>query len=102
MYGRTVLAPLAGSSPIQRVQVTLAQHKDGRLAIELRDQHYAEGIGWFDQRALDLDPRQFRQLQAVLGSRTSVLALAEEKPCATISFPGPATRRPMRPAVGDE
>ncbi len=101
MYGRTVLAMLAGSSPLQRVQVTLAQHKDGRLSIELRDQHYAEGIGWFDQRVLDLDPRQFRQLQAVLGSGASMLALAEEKPRATIPFPGPATRQPMRPAVGD-
>ncbi|MBV8606860.1 MAG: hypothetical protein JO034_05275 [Singulisphaera sp.] len=101
MSGRTVLATLAGSSPLQRIQVTLAQHEDGRLSIELRDQHFAEGIGWFDQRALDLDPRQFRQLQAVLGSRTSVLTLSEEEPRATVPFPGPATRRPMRPAVGD-
>jgi len=102
MVGRTVMATLAGSGPCERIQVALLQAKDGCLSIELRDQHYAEGIGWFDQRALELDPRQVRQLRSILGSHAAMLATAEDEPRATIPFPGPAARPPMRPAIGAE
>jgi hypothetical protein len=101
MAHRTVLATIAGSEPHQRLQVALTQGGDGRLAIDLRDQHYAEGIGWFDQRTLALDPRQFRQLKAVLGMNASALAAFEDETPATIPFPGPSTPLPSRPAVGD-
>ena len=101
MVHRTVLATIAGSEPHQRLEVALTQGRDGRLAIDLRDQHYAEGIGWFDQRTLALDPRQFRQLKAVLGLNSSALEAFEDEPPATIPFPGPSTPRPARPAVGD-
>jgi hypothetical protein len=101
MVGRTVLGTLAGSAPHQRVQVALVQGDEGRLSLELREQHHAEGIGWFDQRALELDPRQLRQLQALLGPRAALLEGAEEEAPATIPFPGPASREPMRPAAGD-
>jgi hypothetical protein len=104
MVGRTVLATLEGSAPHQRMQVALGQRADGGLTIDLREQHYAEGIGWFDQRTMELDPRQFRQLQAVLGTERVVPMLAEalDEPRATIPFPGPSSRRPHRPAVGGE
>ena len=88
-----------GAAPA--AQVALTQGGDGRLAIDLRDQHYAEGIGWFDQRTLALDPRQFRQLKAVLGMNSSALAAFEDEAPATIPFPGPSTPQPSRPAVGD-
>jgi len=101
MAHRTVLATIAGSEPHQRLQVALVQGVDGRLVIDLRDQHYGEGIGWFDQRTLALDPRQFRQLQAVLGLKSSTLAASEDEPPATLPFPGPSTPEPKRPAVGD-
>ena len=81
--------------------VALTQGRDGRLAIDLRDQHYAEGIGWFDQRTLALDPRQFRQLKAVLGLNSSALEAFEDESPATIPFPGPSTPRDTRPAVAD-
>ena len=104
MVGRTVLATLEGSAPQQRLQVALGQRADGRLTIDLCEQHYAEGIGWFDQRTMELDPRQFRQLQAVLGSKAVEPALAEalDESRATIPFPGPSSRRAHRPAVGEE
>ena len=101
MVARTVLATLPGSAPYQRLQVALEQCSDGRLAIDLRQQHYAEGIGWFDQRTMSLDPVQFRQLQAVLGLKAALLdEVAAEVP-ATIPFPGPRTVEPPRSAVGD-
>jgi hypothetical protein len=106
MIGRTVLATLAGSAPHQRLQLALTQRDEGRLVIDLREQHYAEGIGWFDQRTMELDPRQFRQLQAILDLKGTQLAMAgagadEDRP-ATIPFPGPWEQGPVRPAVGDE
>ena len=77
MTGRTVLATLgwprsvaaAAGQPVRRVTT-------GGLLIDLREQHHAEGIGWFDQRRLELDPRQFQQLQAVLGLKSDALDAA--------------------------
>ena len=98
----TQLATLAGSLPHERLQVGLARGRDGRLVIDLREQHHADGIGWFDQRRLTLDPRQFRQLQAVLGLKDLALDLdaAVAAPPVTIPFPGPAEPLPRR-ATGE-
>ncbi len=102
MVVQTILATLPGSGPHQRLQVALVQRRDGRLVIDLRDQHHAEGIGWFDQRTLTLEPRQWKQLQAVLGSSAPALAVEADIPPATIPFPGPGDSSPRRTAAGDE
>lgn len=102
MPGRTVLATLGGRGPSQRVQVSLSQADDGRLLIDLREQHHAEGIGWFDQRRLELDPRQFQQLQAVLALKSDSLGSAIEEEPATVPFPGPVPRVTRRPAAGGD
>jgi hypothetical protein len=102
MVGRTVLATLAGSAPLERLEVSLVQGQDGRLTIDLREQHYAEGIGWFDQRTMELEPRQFQQLQSVLGLKAAPIFSEPDEPRATIPFPGPATSAPARRVVGDE
>ena len=71
MPGRTVLATLGRPRSVAAVcRSVCRQGDDGRLLIDLREQHHAEGIGWFDQRRLELDPRQFQQLQAVLGLKS--------------------------------
>ena len=54
MAARTHLATLPGSGPNERLEVALVQQRDGRLTIDLREQHYAAGIGWFDQKSLEL------------------------------------------------
>jgi hypothetical protein len=102
MAGRTILTTLGGKGPSQRLQVSLSQGEDGRLLIDLREQHHAEGIGWFDQRRLELDPRQFQQLQAVLALESEALGedIAEEP--ATLPFPGPAPKVAHRPAAGGD
>jgi hypothetical protein len=102
MGGRTVLATLAGKGPSQRLQVSLSQGDDGRLLIDLREQHHAEGIGWFDQRRLELDPRQFQQLQAVLALKADALEAAILEQPATVPFPGPAPKAPCRKAAGSD
>jgi hypothetical protein len=100
---RTVLATLPGSAPCQRLQVALEQGEDGRLSICLADQHHAEGIGWFTQRSMQLDPRQWAQLQGILGADGPKAVLAEEciEGPATIPFPGPRGPERFRHAVGD-
>lgn len=101
MAMRTHLAVLDGAAPGQRLDVSLVSRRDGRLAVELRQQHYAEGIGWFDQRSLELDPRQLRQLQAVLGQASPRLAAQAEESRDVIPFPGPADQREQRPAASE-
>lgn len=75
--------------------------RDGRLAIELRQQHFADGIGWFDQRSMQVDPAQLRQIQAVLGSGNLPVPDGLEEPRAIIPFPGPSSSVPQRPAMGE-
>ena len=101
--GRTILATLDGSGPCERLQVVLVQGDDG-LSIGLAEQHYAEGVGWFTQRSIELDPRQWAALKATLGEDRAAGRLghaAEDRP-ATLPFPGPAGTRPLRTAVGSE
>jgi hypothetical protein len=100
MNARTVLAVLPGSRPNQRLQVALAQPEGSGLTIELYEQHYADGIGWFDQRRLSLEPTQFKQLQAVLGMKSAAWTEPSE-PRATIPFPGPADSNERRKVAGD-
>ncbi len=100
MDAQTVLAVLPGHGPHQRLRVALVRGANGRRMIELREQHYAEGIGWFDQRTLSLDPRQFKQLRAILGAKESAWEDAAVLPM-TIPFPAPAERAPRRVASGE-
>ncbi|MBX6316470.1 MAG: hypothetical protein IRY99_26695 [Isosphaeraceae bacterium] len=100
MAQRTPLATLPGSAPHERLLVELRQRGDGRLVIELREQHHAEGIGWFDQRTLALEPRQFRMLQSVLGLTALDLEADEDSP-VLLPFPGPRGDIPKRQAIGD-
>ncbi len=102
---QTILATLPGSAPCQQLQVVLEQRGGAELVICLVEQHYAEGIGWYDQRSLRLEPRQWQQLQAVLGTKRAVSAIEAStdsaETLATIPFPGPSVDWPTRPAVGD-
>jgi hypothetical protein len=100
MPRRTVLATLNGKGPCERLQVSLSQTDDGRLLIDLREQHHADGIGWFDQRRLELDPRQFEQIQGILALKSETLKAAAQEQPATVPFPGPAPTISRRTAVG--
>ena len=102
MVSRTVLATIAGSAPYQRLLVALIQRREGRVAIDLCEQHYADGIGWFDLRTLAIDPGQFKQLAALLNLKATQFEEAEAADPAIIPFPGPMTPEVHRLAVGDE
>jgi hypothetical protein len=100
MASRTTLATLPGRAPHQRLQVALVQGRDGRISLELGEQDHAEGIGWFDQRTIQLDARQLRQLKGLLGPALDALEVDAEPP-ASIPFPGRFVDTSVRPAVGD-
>lgn len=101
MAARTHLATIAGTAPGQRLEVSLVAGREGRIAVELRQQHFADGIGWFDQRSLELDPRQLRQLQALLGPDAPALTARGNEPRSILPFPGPRDSGPPRSAVGE-
>jgi hypothetical protein len=83
-----LLATLAGTNPADRLLVVLVQTK-GESQVVLRQQSWAEGIGWYDQKSLALDPQQLRRLKAVLGVRSSTLEWADDAAApATLPFPG--------------
>lgn len=79
----TVLAELAGPTPTERVLVVLktasgsasrrgrsgstAAQGQGSATIELRQQSWGPGIGWFTQSTVCLTPGQLAQLRLVLG-----------------------------------
>lgn len=94
---------MAGNAPAQRLQVALEQGDAGRLTICLAEQHHAEGIGWFTQRSMQLEPRQWAELQRVLGSGEAQAALKQdaEVPPSTIPFPVSPGPQRFRSAVGD-
>lgn len=61
-----VLAVLEGTSDAER---TLLVHRqlDGCSLIELRQQSWGEGVGWFTQSSVQLEPQQVSQLRLALG-----------------------------------
>ncbi|WZO99418.1 hypothetical protein EP7_001024 [Isosphaeraceae bacterium EP7] len=102
MRAKTVLGTIGGTAPEQRVEVSLVARRGGGLTIDLCEQHFAEGIGWYDQRSFALDPQQFRQIQAMLGLSSRQLEQASQESPATLPFPGPSeVGEYSRPAVGD-
>ena len=105
MTAGSTLAILPGARPEQRLAVLLGQQPGGDLTFELREQHYAAGIGWFDQRTLVLDPAQVRGLRQALGAGTpaaEVVERAAREVPATLPFPGPgATPARRRRAIAD-
>lgn len=67
-----VVGQLDGSNPGRRIQVVLEHSTTHGSTIELREQHHAQGLGWFDQRCLRLDPSQVSQLLGLLGERCTM------------------------------
>ena len=63
----TTLALLPAHNPRERLVVVLCHHPGGSR-VELRQQSWGEGIGWFTQHGIRLEPGQVAQLRQVLGT----------------------------------
>ncbi|MBI1322297.1 hypothetical protein GC170_03790 [bacterium] len=66
MNRSTTLGFIDGPSADQRLELTLVQRQAGNVELVMSEQHFAEGIGWFTQRSLNLDPDQVSQLKRML------------------------------------
>lgn len=80
MNTECLLAVLPGTSDDKRLAVFLQQTTAGDSQISLRQQTWAQGIGWYDQKTLELDPSQLRMLRGVLGGASSRRAEPTEAP----------------------
>jgi len=66
MNRSTTLGWIDGSAADERLEINLVQNASGALELVMSEQHFAEGIGWFAQRSLSLDPYQVAQLKSLL------------------------------------
>lgn len=62
-----VLSTIAGTTEKERLLVVLCQHS-GESRLEMRQQSFAEGIGWFTQSTIALEPSQVAELRTALGT----------------------------------
>ena len=60
------LATIPGENDGEQLVVTLLE-KGPCSKVALRQQGWADGIGWYDLKTLELDLDQLRQLRSVLG-----------------------------------
>jgi hypothetical protein len=63
-----ILATLLGVGDDERLEIALCQVPGEGSQLELRQQTWGEGIGWFTQGRVRLDPQQVGELRAVLGT----------------------------------
>ncbi|MCR9115355.1 MAG: hypothetical protein NXI22_00220 [bacterium] len=59
----TTLAVIPAEDPRQRLELVLCVGG----ALELRQQSYGEGVGWFTQSTIPVEPTQLNSLRAALG-----------------------------------
>lgn len=62
----TVLAILPGENDGEQLAIVLRMTVDGSR-IELRQQSWGEGVGWFSQTSVQLNPEQVAGLRNTLG-----------------------------------
>lgn len=80
----TILGVLPAASDKERVLLVLVQTTDsiGRSEgsrMELRQQSFGEGIGWFTQSTVQLEPGQVADLRNTLGMTTSAAPVRKPK-----------------------
>lgn len=67
----TVLSSIPSSSDTERLVVVLIQSPDAGSRMELRQQSFSKGIGWFTQSTVQLEPGQVATLRNALGATGS-------------------------------
>jgi hypothetical protein len=63
----TVLATLPSQSERERIEIVLCQGPHKATCLQLRQQSWGDGIGWFTQSSVQLEPDQVAALKAALG-----------------------------------
>jgi hypothetical protein len=63
-----ILSLLPAASDQERVALIMVTSFDGSSHIEMRQQSFSEGIGWFTQATVRLEPQQVADLRNALGA----------------------------------
>ena len=66
----TVLSTISGSSENERLLIVLCHIPGYGSRLELRQQSFGAGVGWFTQSTVVLEPHQVAELRGALGSGT--------------------------------
>lgn len=70
MEQEKVLTTIVGANKTSRLEVTLGPNAQGGRTVELRRLSWGDGVGWYCQQTLRLDPREAENLLWTLrGSR---------------------------------
>lgn len=88
MNTECLVATLPSATEDQRLAVFFIRLADGSSQISLRQQSWAKGLGWYDQKTLEVEPEQLRLLRTVfgMGGGGARRPVAEEGP-GTLPFP---------------
>jgi hypothetical protein len=62
-----VLSTIAGATDKDRLVVVLC-NRAGESRLEMRQQSFGDGIGWFTQSTITLEPGQVAELRTALGT----------------------------------
>jgi hypothetical protein len=62
-----VLSTIGGATDKDRLLVVLC-NQSGESRLELRQQSFGDGIGWFTQSTVALEPSQVAELRSALGT----------------------------------
>ena len=69
----TILSVIPGADDQQRLVLVLCQAA-GSSRLELRQQSWGEGVGWFTQTSLPIDHDQVPQIRGALGGSAGPLS----------------------------
>ena len=80
----TILSTLPSVNDTERVLVVLVRSHDSQdgeaTYLEMRQQSWGEGVGWFTQNSLRLEPGQVADLRGVIGNVQSPLPRRYRQP----------------------
>jgi hypothetical protein len=89
----TTLTSLPAAIENERILVVLIQLPGEASHVEMRQQSFGEGIGWFTQSTIRMEPGQVAALKSALG-RTSTGATASPRLPREYSKVAPSTWQP--------
>jgi hypothetical protein len=76
----TVLNTIPAASESERLVVVLVQSPEAGSRMELRQQSFSKGIGWFTQSTVQLEPGQVASLRNALGTNGSASGSTRNAP----------------------
>ena len=75
-----LLAVIPGSCDNEQLLVVHRHSADGRSRIELRQQTWGEGVGWFTQSSVPIEPEQLAALRGALGGKARPQTIFKDRP----------------------